>query len=170
MIASSSSSKRRRGAPPGHQNARKRRFYAAQNPASAQAEGNSLSIDLQAEIDFIHQSMPRVIAFGELGTYRGAVDSLRALSLAATDLTRLVRTNRYINPAFDPRHELTRHIQQALKEVYAKIEAGEMLQVWLICYLSIAIPHFNNRTLCHNRIGFPLPKGVGGIRNPAIQY
>jgi hypothetical protein len=40
----------------------------------------------------------------------------------------LVRTHRYINPALDPRNELTRDIKQALKEVYAKIEAGELSQ------------------------------------------
>jgi hypothetical protein len=49
---------------------------------------------------------------------------LRALSLATAALPRLVRTHRYVNPALDPRDELTRDIQQALKEVYARIESG----------------------------------------------
>jgi hypothetical protein len=128
-MASSSASKRRRGAQPGNQNARKHGFYSAQYPASAQSDGNPLSLDLQADIDFIHQSMQLVIALGEPKTYGEAVDYLRALSLVATALTRLVRTNRYINPALDPRDELTRDIQQALKEVYAKIEAGELGQI-----------------------------------------
>jgi hypothetical protein len=128
-MASSSASKLRRGAPPGNQNARKHVFYPAQYPASAQAEENPISLDLQAEIDFIGQSMQRVIALGEPKTYREAVDYLRALSLTATALSRLVRTNRYINPAFDPRDELTRDIQQALKDVYADIESGELSQV-----------------------------------------
>jgi hypothetical protein len=126
MVASSSSSERRRGAPPGNQNARKHGFYSSQYPASANVEEIPPSIDLQAEIDFIRASMQRVIALGEPQTYREAVDYLRALSLAATALSRLVRTHRYINPAFDPRDELTRDIRQALKEVYAKVEAGEL--------------------------------------------
>jgi hypothetical protein len=124
-----SSSKRRRGAPPGNQNARKHGYYSTQSPASAQGEENSLALDLQVEIDFIRHSMQRVIALGEPQTYREAVDYLRALSLAATALTRLVRAHRYINPALDPRDELTRDIQQALKEVHARIEAGELEQV-----------------------------------------
>ena len=127
MVASSSS-KRRRGAPLGNHSALKHGFYSAQNPASTQAEGNQLSLDLQAEIDFIRQSMQRVIALGEPQTYREAVDYLRALSLAATALTRLVRAHRYINPALDPRDELTRDIQQALQECYEKIVAGDLGQ------------------------------------------
>jgi hypothetical protein len=129
-MTSSSSSNRRRDAPSGNQNARKHGFYSSQNPASVQSEGNPLSLDLQAEIEFIRQSMQRVIALGEPKTYREAVDYLRALSLAATALTRLVRAHRYINPALDPRDELTRDIQEALKEVYAKIVVdGELSQV-----------------------------------------
>jgi hypothetical protein len=128
MVASSSPSKRRRGAPSGNQNARKHGFYSSQYPASAQSEENQSSIDLQAEIDSIRQSIQRVIALGEPKTYREAVDYLRALSLATTALTRLVRTQRYVNPALDPRDELTRDIKQALAEVYAKIEAGELSQ------------------------------------------
>ena len=125
-----SSSKHRRGAPPGNQNARKHGFYSSRYPASAQAEGNPPSLDLQAEIDFIRHSMQRVIALGEPQTYHEAVDYLRALSLAATALTRLVRAHRYINPALDPRDELVHDIQQALKEVYAKIVVdGDMSQV-----------------------------------------
>ena len=127
-MSSSSSSNRRRGAPPGNQNARKHGYYSAQDPASAQGEENPLSLDLQAEIDFIRQSMQRVIALGEPQTYREAVDYLRALSLAATALTRLVRAHHYINPALDPRDELVHDIQQALKEVHARIEAGELPQ------------------------------------------
>ena len=84
------------------------------------------AIDLQAEIDLIRASIQRVIALGEPQTYREAVDYLRALSLATTALSRLVRTHRYVNPALDPRDELTRDIQQALKEVAARIESGEM--------------------------------------------
>jgi hypothetical protein len=64
-MASSSSSNRRRGAPPGNQNARKHGFYSSQDPASIQGEGNPISLDLQAEIDFIRHSMQRVIALGE---------------------------------------------------------------------------------------------------------
>jgi hypothetical protein len=124
----STSSKRRRGAPPGNQNARKHGYYSSQNPASLQVEGNSLSLDLLAEIDFIRHSMQRVIALGEPQTYREAVDYLRALSLAATALTRLVRAHHYINPALDPRDELTRDIQEALQEVYEKIVVEELGQ------------------------------------------
>jgi hypothetical protein len=120
------SSNRRRGAPPGNQNARKHGFYSSQNPASAQVEENPLSLDLQAEIDFIRHSMQRVIALGEPRTYREAVDYLRALSLAATALARLVRAHRCINPALDPRDELTRDIQQALEEVHKRLVAGEL--------------------------------------------
>ena len=82
MVNCSATSKRRRAAPPGNQNARKHGFYSSINPASAQAIENPLPIDLQAEIDFIRQSMQRVIAPGEPTTYRDAVDYLRALSLA----------------------------------------------------------------------------------------
>jgi hypothetical protein len=128
-MAASSSSKRRRGAPQGNQNARKHGFYSSQYPASAQAEENPQAIDLQAEIDFIRASIQRVIALGEPNTYREAIDYLRALSLATTALTRLVRTNYYINPALGPRDELAQSIQQALKEVYARIESGELSQV-----------------------------------------
>ena len=91
-MSSSSSSNRRRGAPSGNQNARKHGFYSSQNPASAQSEENPFSIDLQAEIDLIRASIQRVIALGEPQTYREAVDYLRALSLATTALSRLVRT------------------------------------------------------------------------------
>ena len=122
----SSSPKRRRGAPPGNQNARKHGYYSSQYPASSQSEENPLSIDLQAEIDLIRGSIQRVISLGEPETYREAVDYLRALSLATTALSRLVRTHRYVNPALDPRDELTRDIQQALKEVAARIKSGEM--------------------------------------------
>jgi hypothetical protein len=131
-MVSSSSSKPRRGAPPGNQNVRKHGFYSSQYPASSQSEGNPISLDLQAEIDFIRQSMQRVIALGEPQTYRDAVDYLRALSLAATALTRLVRAHRYVNPALDPHDELTCDIKQALQEVYAKIEAGELGGAWHI--------------------------------------
>jgi hypothetical protein len=127
MVASSSSN-RRRGAPPGNQNARKHGFYSSQNPASTQSDENSLFLDLQAEIDFIRQSMQRVIALGEPQTYREAVDYLRALSLAATALTRLVRAHHYVNPSLDPRDELTRDIRQALEEVHKRIVAGELDQ------------------------------------------
>jgi hypothetical protein len=68
-MAASCSSKPRRGAPPGNQNARKHGYYSSQYPASAQAEGNQQAIDLQAEIDFIRQSIQRVIALGEPQTY-----------------------------------------------------------------------------------------------------
>ena len=47
---------------------------------------------------------------------------------ATTAISRLVRTHRYLNPALDPRDELTHDIRQALKEVYARIESGEMSQ------------------------------------------
>jgi hypothetical protein len=125
-MPTSSSPKRRRGGQTGNQNARKHGYYSSRYPASAQDEGNPLSIDLQAEIDLIRASIQRVIALGEPQTYREAVDYLRALSLAATALSRLVRTHRYVNPALDPRDELTRDIKQALKEVYSKIESGEL--------------------------------------------
>jgi hypothetical protein len=128
MVKSSTTSNRRRGAPPGNQNARKHGYYSSHCPASSQSEENPLSIDLQAEIDFIRQSIQRVIALGEPETYRDAVDCLRALSLATTALTRLVRTQRYVNPALDPRDELTRDIKQALAEVYARIESGGLSQ------------------------------------------
>jgi hypothetical protein len=120
------SSNRRRGAPPGNQNARKHGFYSSQNPASLQVEADSLSLDLQAEIDFIRQSMLRVIELGEPQSYREAVDYLRAISLAATALTRLVRAHRYLNPALDPRDELTRDIRQALEEVHKRLVTGEL--------------------------------------------
>jgi hypothetical protein len=83
-MASSSASKRRRDAPLGNHSALKHGFYSAKNPASAQSDENPPSLDLQAEIDFIRQSIQRVIALGEPKTYREAVDYLRALSLAAT--------------------------------------------------------------------------------------
>ena len=38
------------------------------------------------------------------------------------------RKSTIINLALDPRDELARDIQQALKEVYAKIDAGELVQ------------------------------------------
>ena len=83
------------------------------------------AIDLQAEIDLIRASIQRLIALGEPQTYGEAVDYLRALSLATTALSRLVRTHYFVHPANDPRDELTRDIQQALKEVYATLVAGE---------------------------------------------
>jgi hypothetical protein len=125
MPASSSSPKRRRGGQTCNQNARKHGYYSSHYPASAQSEENPLSIDLQAEIDLIRASIQRLIALGEPQTYGEAVDYLRALSLATTALSRLVRTHRYVNPALDPRDELTRDIQQALKEVYATFVVGE---------------------------------------------
>jgi hypothetical protein len=114
-----SSPKRRRGAPPGNQNARKHGFYAAQKPDLAPSDAGSLAIDLQTEINLIRQSMQFVLALGEPQTYREAVDYLRAL-------TRLARTHRFLYPAPDPRDELTLSISQALKEIGAMVEAGEM--------------------------------------------
>jgi hypothetical protein len=122
------SSKRRRRAPPGNQNARKHGYYSSQNPASVQVEANPLSLDLQAEIDFIRHSMQRVIDLGEPQSYREAVDYLRAISLAATALTRLVRAHHYINPTLDPRDQLAREIQEALEEVHKRIVTGELDQ------------------------------------------
>ena len=124
-MAASTSSKHRRGGQPGNQNALKHGFYAAQKPAFVPSAEGSLTLDLQTEIALIRQSMHRVLALGEPQAYHDAVDYLRALSLASTALTRLVRTHRYIYPALDPRDELTREISQALKEVYAQIVAGE---------------------------------------------
>ena len=49
-------------------------------------------------------------------------------NLTATALARLVRAHRYVNPALDPRDELTRDIQQALQKVYAEIVAGKLDQ------------------------------------------
>jgi hypothetical protein len=125
MMAILSSSKRRRGAPPGNQNALKHGFYAAHKPASAQSAENTPILDLQAEIDLIRQSMQRVLALGEPQTYREAVDYLRSLSLAATTLTRLARTHRYLYPAPNPGDELSLAITEALKEIGQEIEAGE---------------------------------------------
>ena len=127
-----SSSKHRRGAPPGNQNARKHGFYSSRYPASAQAEGNPPSLDLQAEIDFIRHSMQRVIALGEPQTYREAVDYLCALTLAVTALTRLARTHHYLYPSLDPRDELVREIRQALLEVNAQIESRGSSPAWHI--------------------------------------
>jgi hypothetical protein len=121
-----SSPKRRRGAPSGNQNARKHGFYASQKPDLAPLDAGSLAIDFQAEIDLIRQSMQRVLVLGEPQTYHEAVDYLRALGLAATALTRLARTHRFLYPAPDPRDELTNSITQALKEIGEMVEAGEM--------------------------------------------
>ncbi len=68
--------------------------------------------------------MQRVLALGEPQTYREAVDYLRSLSLAATALTRLARTHRYLYPAPNPGDELSLAIAQALKEIGENLEAG----------------------------------------------
>jgi hypothetical protein len=124
-MAASTSSKRRRGGQPGNQNALKHGFYAAQKPAFVLSEAGSFALDLQTEIALIRQSMQRVLTLGEPQTYREAVEYLRALSLASTVLTRLVRTHAFLYPAPDPRDELTNSINQALSEISALIEAGE---------------------------------------------
>jgi hypothetical protein len=124
-MSPTSSSNRRRGGQPGNQNARKHGFYASHYPVSTQSEENPPTIDLQAEIDLIRASIQRVISLGEPHTYHEAIDYLRALSLAVTALSRLVRTHYFVHPANDPRDELTRDIRQALKEVYASLVAGE---------------------------------------------
>ncbi len=128
MVASSSSSKRRRGASLGNQNALKHGLYASHKPHLADLEARPLDLDFQDEIDFIRQSMRRVQDLGEPQTYRDAVDYLRALTLAATALTRLARTHHYLYPSLDPRDELVREIRQALLEVNAQLESGESLQ------------------------------------------
>jgi hypothetical protein len=124
-MAASTSSKRRRGGQPGNRNALKYGFYAAQSPSLPSYEESPLAFDLQTEIALIRQSMQRVLTLGEPQTYREAVDYLRALSLASTALTRLVRTHRYLFPPPDPRDELTNSIKAALKEIGEQIEAGE---------------------------------------------
>jgi hypothetical protein len=121
-----SSPKRRRGAPPGNQNARKHGFYASQKPDNDLTDVGPLTINFQSEINLIRQSMQRVLALGEPQTYHEAVDYLRALGLAATALTRLARTHRYLYPTPDPRDELTNTITEALKEIGEMVEAGEI--------------------------------------------
>jgi hypothetical protein len=124
MMADSSSSKPRRRALSGKQNALKHGFYAAHKSASPPSTENPLTLDFQAEIDLIRQSMQRVLALGEPQTYRDAVDYLRSLSLAATALTRLARTHRYLYPPPSPGDELSLAITQALKEIGENLEDG----------------------------------------------
>jgi hypothetical protein len=123
-MGASSSLKRHRGAPAGNQNARKHGFYASQKPDFDPTDAGSLTINFQAEIDLIRQSMQRVLALGEPQTYHEAVDYLRALGLAATALTRLARTHRYLYPAPSPGDVLSLAITQALKEIGEDLEAG----------------------------------------------
>ena len=69
MVASSSIKPRRDGSP-GNQKARKPGFYSSQNLAFNQSGENPLSLNLQAEVAFIHQSMQRFFSLGKPTTYQ----------------------------------------------------------------------------------------------------
>jgi hypothetical protein len=132
-----SPSKRKRGAQPGNQNALKHGLYTQPHPlpgiepASDSSSplsyaglepplaelDRSLANSLQAEIDLIRAAMRHVRDLGEPHTFSEALDFLRALSLAATALSRLIRTQHYLAsslPQIDPILHLA---NQALREL-----------------------------------------------------
>jgi hypothetical protein len=125
FVAASTSSQRRRGGQPGNQNALKHGVYAASRPALPSSEGDPLSLDLQNEIVLIRQSIQRILALGEPQTFRQAVDFLRALTLAADALARLVRTHHYLFPPPGPADELAIATRAALLEIGARLESGD---------------------------------------------
>lgn len=103
--------KRRLGAPPGNSNALKHGFYARHSRPS--------SAGLQDEINLLRVYIRRVVELShDAASLPEAVSLLRVLSLAATSLTRLIRTQSYIASLNTPYKE---EIEQALSEVLVEL-------------------------------------------------
>jgi len=113
--------KRRRGAPPGNSNALKHGFYARHYRKSdiADLDSRPSSAGLQDEINLLRVYIRRVVELShDAASLPEAVSLLRVLSLAATSLTRLIRTQSYIASINTPYKE---EIEQALSEVLVEL-------------------------------------------------
>ena len=100
-------SKKKRGAPPGNKNAYKHGFYARQyQPVDNQDLENMPSFSLTDEIDLLRVNIRRLLENSQsVSSFSDTLNLVRTLTLAATCLTRLMRTHndvRHLN--HDHRH------------------------------------------------------------------
>jgi hypothetical protein len=86
--------KRRRGAPLGNANAFKHGFYSTRTPLDGQALRQRLSTGLQTEIEMVDNAILNLLGSLEAEsppTWKQALDQLRAITLAVTAKTSLLR-------------------------------------------------------------------------------
>jgi hypothetical protein len=115
----SSSSRRTRGAQPGNTNALTHGFYSRRLKRSDFTGIETCDIGLQEEITVLRVFTRRVIELGrDVDTLPEAVSLLRALCLASTSLTRLIKTQHLLTPTTDPAIEA---FHQALDEVVKEL-------------------------------------------------
>jgi hypothetical protein len=110
---------RKRGAPPGNLNALKHGFYSKQLK-NAKADLDDLDAGefsgLQDEITLLRVFTRRVVDLGQdVDRLDEALSLLRGLCLAATTLTRLLKTQHILASGDD---DVTRAIRQALDELH----------------------------------------------------
>ena len=113
---SSPTPERRRGAQPGNTNALKHGFYSRQMDTLELLEFDDQGAKgLQDEITMLRLYIRRVLSLaGRTQTLRESLDTVRAISLAATSLTRLLKAHKLL---YGPPDELEALINQAIAEV-----------------------------------------------------
>jgi hypothetical protein len=111
--------KRGRGAPPGNTNALKHGFYSRRLKRSDLSGIEYCDARLQEEITMLRVFTRRVIELGkDVDTLPEAVSLLRALCLASTSLTRLMKTQHLLTPSGNPALDA---FHQALDEVVKEL-------------------------------------------------
>jgi len=117
------SSKRRRGAPAGYTNAVKHGLYSQQFTRSdIKALTNSPTLNLSDEIDMIRVYIRHVVELSKTETSLSAsLECLRVLSVACICLTRLINTQRIVQPGNDAMDALN----IALEEMVADIKRDQ---------------------------------------------
>jgi hypothetical protein len=110
---------RRRGAPPGNQNALKHGFYSARFNKSELKDYNSADFTgLAQEIALLRLYIRRVVDLGVTSNGLSlSIDLLRALSLAVTSLTRLLKAQSLLS-------NIDADITQSILEVYEELNGS----------------------------------------------
>ena len=110
---------RRRGAPPGNLNALKHGFYSRKfHPLEITDLDSCESAGLADEISMMRVHIRRVVDLGHKAkTLPQSIDLLRALSLAVTSLTRLMRVQKYISGSGGLEDDLKKALADLDKEM-----------------------------------------------------
>jgi hypothetical protein len=116
-----SSSPRKRGAPPGNRNALKHGFYSRKfKKANLTSVDQANPIDLEDEITLIRLNIRHLLELGlNAKDLNEGIQILRVVSLGASTLARLIRTQHIIHP---PDDEVSLAFKEALLRVQRELD------------------------------------------------
>ena len=113
-----SASKPRRGAPPGNTNAVKHGLYSRQfSRSDIKILQNAQPLNLTDEINVIRVYIRQIVELDSADPRLPALlETLRTISFACTCLTRLINTQRIVNPANNALDELRAALEEMSRE------------------------------------------------------